>query len=140
MSYYTYMQGTVKYLTDEAFEKVMTDLNDLGFTDKEGLFLDDCGMRVDSSDNLIDRSARSISIPFGLYRNLCNFDFFPSDEGDGAITVASLDDLVGWVITKNGECKRTDLSSWIIDEMPEDPEELDELKFDLVLHWIEDNA
>ena len=140
MSYYAYMQGAVTYLADETFEKVVTDLHTSGFIDKEGFFLDDCNIRIDRSEKQLDTSTRSISIPFGLYRNLCNFDFFPESEGTGVIAVASLDDLIGWVITKNGECKRTDLSNWMLEEMPEDPAELNDLKFDLVLHWIEGNV
>jgi len=138
MSFYATIQGQLTYPDQESFDRVVTGLQNDGWLDQEGYFVDECGNRIcDNEDAVpnIDRDNLAIEIPCCHYRNLSRADLFlnelswedqkagkerPASRVQGTIVGTSTDGcFVGWII-ENGVEITYDLEEWAAENLEGD--------------------
>lgn len=147
MSFYATMQGELEYPDEESFERVESILRSGDWIDSEGFFTDENGNRHTDHPDFranVDRARRTIYIPFAVYRNLSQVDFFLNKPSNGLpqqvstvkghIIGTSTDGcFTGWFI-EDGEETSYDLEKWATEHLQGDaavvPKEEDFASFD----------
>lgn len=124
MSFYSVVQGSVKYPNKETFNEIVESLKKCGWLDEKGYFVDECGNQIRDTINDPDISEEhlTINIPIAHYRNLSRFDFFTTPEVKGAIVGTSTDGcFAGWTI-EDGKETNYDLEKWAAENLDDGDE------------------
>jgi len=146
------MQGELEYPDEESFERVVSILRSGDWIDSEGFFTDENDNRLTDHPDFqanVDRTHRTIYIPYAVYRNMSQVDFFlnkppfvsllpvterPASTVKGHIIGTSTDGcFTGWFI-EDGEETSYDLEKWATEHLQGDdavvPKEEDFASFD----------
>lgn len=135
MSFYSTMQGEIKYEDRASFEGVLIRLRQGGWVEGDS-FVDETGSKMTDGSTQIDPEALTIRIPLFCHRNLSRVDFFP-EGAKGYLVGASSDGcFTGWVI-EDGQEQTYDLDEWASEnEMRPKPDEDED--WDAANDWRDD--
>lgn len=120
MSTYATMSGELQYASEDAFKVVANQLRAGGWANERDWFVDETGEEFDDGPHLVPELL-SITIPWGVHRNLCRVEFFAPQGTTGQIIGTCTDGCFeGWIENEFGS-KTYDLAEFYEeDEWPDE--------------------
>ena len=113
--YYT-QQGAIVYPDQETFDKVLEELQDEGWVDDDGFFLDEDGKRVSPTPTVV-KDDFSVVVPLASYRNLDVKTLFPEGAFGVLYRTTTDGEFLGEHVI-DGSVEHFDLIAWAAENMP----------------------
>lgn len=140
MSFYATIQGTVRYKSQEAFNKAVAKLREGGWLAPDDRLVDECGDAVDEEKS-VDANALKIIFPRFCYRNLAHVLDDITRGAEGVVTWTSTDGCADGGVIVDGVETTYKLVDWAKTQgMTEPPSEgLDEdEKWTTRVEWLDE--
>ena len=116
MSFYATIQGTIKYKSQDGFNKAYKMLQDGQWINNKNQFVDEDNNKLTQHAN-VNRTNKTIEIPLGLYRNFAGHLDELIQDSSNMIVWTSMDGCFSGGIIRNGRETEYDLNEWAKDNV-----------------------